>query len=408
MRVCFLVASCVLLGACFGPAYPVGLPCSENRTCPPGQTCDVDGICRVDPLDGLLDGGGPGPRCGDGTRDPGEVCDDGNSASGDGCRADCLSDETCGNGQRDGDEICDDGNTEDGDGCCACGPCAGCGNGVVDPEETCDEGGSTATCDADCTAVECGDNVHNPAAGEACDDGNDENLDLCTNECAVASCSDGLRNADEVDADCGGHCGPGACDIGQICGAPADCATSLCERNRCSAPTRIVFATSELFDGNLGGVAGADGHCQRLAEAAGLAGTYRAWLSDAVSGPVTRFTRSSTAYVLVDGTVIADDYTDLTDGSLDNQITLTELGTLAPAAFDNSCAGGTPTIFWSATGANGGPVPGVPSSLRCQEWTSTDGSAYWGNAALFSEPSWSLWCSGGDCAWHAPLLCFQQ
>lgn len=31
------------------------------------------------------------PRCGDGILDAGEVCDDGNNASGDGCSADCLS-----------------------------------------------------------------------------------------------------------------------------------------------------------------------------------------------------------------------------------------------------------------------------------------------------------------------------
>src|SRR5262249_23289588 len=34
--------------------------------------------------------------------DLGEVCDDHNNTSGDGCSADCLSDETCGNGVLDG------------------------------------------------------------------------------------------------------------------------------------------------------------------------------------------------------------------------------------------------------------------------------------------------------------------
>src|ERR1700689_5033658 len=36
--------------------------------------------------------------CGDGIIEGNEVCDDGNTVSGDGCSADCLSDETCGNG----------------------------------------------------------------------------------------------------------------------------------------------------------------------------------------------------------------------------------------------------------------------------------------------------------------------
>lgn len=39
----------VMIG-CFEPRYPVGIPCSETQTCPPTQRCDVDGICRVTPL----------------------------------------------------------------------------------------------------------------------------------------------------------------------------------------------------------------------------------------------------------------------------------------------------------------------------------------------------------------------
>src|SRR5262249_29305455 len=47
----------------------------------------------------------------------GEGCDDGNTQSGDGCRADCLAAERCGSGLLDAGEQCDDGNTLDGDGC---------------------------------------------------------------------------------------------------------------------------------------------------------------------------------------------------------------------------------------------------------------------------------------------------
>jgi len=57
--------------------------------------------------------------CGDGRRGPGEVCDDGNVESGDGCSADCSSGETCGNGEVDPavGESCDDGNHMSHDGC---------------------------------------------------------------------------------------------------------------------------------------------------------------------------------------------------------------------------------------------------------------------------------------------------
>lgn len=55
--------------------------------------------------------------CGDGTRDVGEACDDGNVAPGDGCRGDCTA-EVCGDGILDPQEECDDGGTAAGD-CCS-------------------------------------------------------------------------------------------------------------------------------------------------------------------------------------------------------------------------------------------------------------------------------------------------
>ena len=56
------------------------------------------------------------PTCGNGTLDPGEDCDDGNTAAGDGCSPVCRL-EVCGNGIVEGNEQCDDGNTVNGDGC---------------------------------------------------------------------------------------------------------------------------------------------------------------------------------------------------------------------------------------------------------------------------------------------------
>ena len=82
-----------------------------------------------------------------------------------------------------------------------------------------------------------------------------------------------------------------------------------------------------LYDGNLGGLAGADAKCDLLASNAGLTGTFRAWLSDGIDSPDTRFLKAGNPYVLVDNTtVIASDWTDLTSGSIQAPINLTELG----------------------------------------------------------------------------------
>ena len=46
-------------------------------------------------------------------------------------------------------------------------------------------------------------------------------------------------------------------------------------------PGNVIFPTSQLFDGNLGGLSGADEKCDQAASDAGLpsTGTYTAWLS---------------------------------------------------------------------------------------------------------------------------------
>lgn len=80
---------------------------SPSETCdPPGQPGGAnDNICRADCT-----------VCGDGFRDSGEECDDGDSNDDDTCRNDCTR-PICGDGIVDAGEQCDDGNNVGGDGC---------------------------------------------------------------------------------------------------------------------------------------------------------------------------------------------------------------------------------------------------------------------------------------------------
>src|SRR5262245_22597746 len=65
---------------------------------------------------------------------------------------------------------------------------------------------------------------------------------------------------------------------------------------------RLAFATSRLYPPNFGGLAVADAHCQELAQAAGLPGSYMAWLSDGLgASPSNRFLKSALPYARVDG-----------------------------------------------------------------------------------------------------------
>jgi hypothetical protein len=71
------------LGACFDPAYPENIPCSENDTCPPGQSCDVDGVVRLEPLAQCLD-----DRDCDGVLDAQDNCPDEKNAEQEDLEAD--------------------------------------------------------------------------------------------------------------------------------------------------------------------------------------------------------------------------------------------------------------------------------------------------------------------------------
>ena len=124
-----ILSICAVLGACFDPQFSDRPACGTGNACPANLTC-LAGQCVQAGCGGVADGDGcvaPNivdgrclhavciPRgCGDAIVDPlavpPEVCDDGNIVSGDGCSADCLSNETCGNGRVDivtGEE-CDD------------------------------------------------------------------------------------------------------------------------------------------------------------------------------------------------------------------------------------------------------------------------------------------------------------
>lgn len=98
----------------------VGSPGCVPADCNDMNACTSDvcqaGVCQHPPVP---------PACGNGCLESGEECDDGGSADGDGCSADCHRESQCGDGQVDRsadpakNEQCDDGNTSDGDGCSA-------------------------------------------------------------------------------------------------------------------------------------------------------------------------------------------------------------------------------------------------------------------------------------------------
>jgi fibro-slime domain-containing protein len=193
--------------------------------------------------------GGVPAFCGDGfINRSGEVCDDGNAQSGDGCTAECSQIEVnhacptpgkpcvttvrCGDSVVAGTETCDDGAMVSGDGCsskcevedgfscprpgAACRPV--CGDGKVLGRETCDDGNAAPDdgCDANCRLEDgwvcpatdpcrktvCGDGKRE--GSEDCDDGNVRPYDGCSSTCKKEPrCGSDTSAAGECASICG-------------------------------------------------------------------------------------------------------------------------------------------------------------------------------------------------------------
>jgi cysteine-rich repeat protein len=298
-----------------------------------------------------------------------------NSCPGDGCVG------VCGNGVLEGMEACDDGNTLDTDNCVKGCQVASCGDGFVeDGVENCDDGNNTDT-DACvmCKAARCGDGLVQDGV-EACDDANPVDTDACLTTCKAATCGDGFTQAGVEDCDDANAVDTDTCDMA--------CKTVV---------HRKVFVTSLLSTGILGGLSGADSRCETLAEIAGLQVSFKAWLSDATTGPADRFDTSFTGvYELVDGTLVAHGWTDLTDGSLSHPINLTEKG-------DESDA----SVWTNAT-----PAGEPPGASHCDSWTSK--SSMKNGSYGFSSASDTTWTQALlpapvlSCNITAAVYCFEE
>lgn len=162
---------------------------------------------------------------------------------------------------------------------------------------------------------------------------------------------------------------------------------------------KTVFVTNASFKGNLGGLTGADDECQ--AEADGPAsivpsGTYLAWLSDGTDSPDTRFSKSYGPYVLPDGTMIAEDFVNLTDGSIPHAINIDATGKSLGL-----------TYYWTGTNADGTTAQYF---LTCVGWTVDPAGNFKGMAGSFRKGP-TLWSSGyanTSCGISNKIACFQQ
>jgi hypothetical protein len=188
-------------------------------------------------------------------------------------------------------------------------------------------------------------------------------------------------------------------DAGSGCAAcPSNTAHSLCVSNAC-VDTRRVFTTAGGFPANLGGYAGADAKCQAAAQAAGLNGTWMAWLGSNNKGPNDRWTLSAVPYRLLNGTIVANSFAAMMppssgDVQVAHAIDLDEHG--QPVSTSNS-------EVWTGLNEYGF------LDETCNDWTDTSSA---GNGAVghFTSTSYDFtWAYEQQCSRTTQhLYCFEQ
>lgn len=166
-----------------------------------------------------------------------------------------------------------------------------------------------------------------------------------------------------------------------------------------NAETR-VFVTSNDYNAAFGSLSVADAKCQTSADAAGLGGTWVAFLSSSGASAASRIPDGP--YVLLDGTTIATSRADLLDGSLASPIQVDENGSRQ-----------SKWVFTGSTTAGLSAASGSSVNGLCADWTNGCGVCY-GNHYYAtvgrSYESSSNWTNVGwiFCSQSSGLYCFEQ
>ncbi len=186
-----------------------------------------------------------------------------------------------------------------------------------------------------------------------------------------------------------------------------EAATTGCREGRLPLRQRgacTAFHTAERFTGSaIGGLAGADATCTALANSAGIAGTFKAWLSAGNASPATRFDNINLAGPWVLPRIAADGASPPTVAA-NFQDLITCGATCLQTAINRNQNGGTGdgVVVWTATRADGSAV-----ATNCSSWTSDDGDGLTGLAAQ-TDTAWTDSTVTISCNLTFSLYCFQQ
>jgi len=149
-----------------------------------------------------------------------------------------------------------------------------------------------------------------------------------------------------------------------------------------------AFVTSTTHDGALGGLMGADAICATRAGAAGLPGTYVAWLSTGSVDAVGRL-GSARGFIRTDGKPFADQPADIAANQIFNALHLDETGADVGSV-----------SVWTGTLKEGTDAP-----QTCTGWTVDSGSGQIGSSQG-GPATWTQLASNPSCGQSNRLYCF--
>jgi uncharacterized protein YjdB len=161
---------------------------------------------------------------------------------------------------------------------------------------------------------------------------------------------------------------------------------------------KTIFATRTLGNGNLGswplaggktGIAAGDAICQASAQAAGLTGTFLAWLGTSSVTAASRLSGDG-PWVRTDGALIARNRAQLLSGTLETS-----------NAFDEHGRDNLPNIVWT-----GALRDGTSGADNCSGWTSTGTLGIFG-ITFHADYAWTANYTQG-CSTIGSVYCVQQ
>ncbi|MEO8798398.1 MAG: hypothetical protein ABI551_10970 [Polyangiaceae bacterium] len=188
------------------------------------------------------------------------------------------------------------------------------------------------------------------------------------------------------------HSSDHSSDGGGGCSSPDSSSSTVLSPPPPPAPSpKHVFVTSALYTGAIGSANAADARCQERAVAAGLSGSFTAWISDGTTNAYDR-TADVGPWYTTRGELAFAQKSDLRNGSPATDL-LDENAN--PASVDGA---------WSGTTA-----AGLASGNDCDGWTNAGaGVGASIGSALGLDTSWGGDDTTATCDGKAALICFQQ